>query len=99
MAGKATRLTFGKAKIATLSLQLIHSGICGSINIRAQHGAHYFITFIYDFTIYGHVYFISHISESLERFKRYNRLVENQLNVNIKSLWTDRGHKYIFNLF
>ena len=78
LVGKATRLPFGKAKRATLPLQLIHYDICGPMNVRAQHGAHYFITFIDDFTRYGHVYLISHKSKALECFKRC-RLVENQL--------------------
>ena len=69
------------------------------MDVRARHGAHYFITFIDDFTINSHVYLISHKSEALECFKRYNRLVENQLNVNIKALWTVRGREYLSDLF
>ena len=41
LAGKAKRLLFGKAKRATLPLELIHSDICGLMNIRARHGAQY----------------------------------------------------------
>ena len=59
----------------------------------------YFITFIDDFTRYGHVYLISHKSEAFECFKRYSRLVENQLNVNIKALRTDRGRECLYDLF
>ena len=69
------------------------------MNLRARHDAHYFITFIDDFTIYNHVYLISHKSEGLEDFKIYSRLVDNQLNVNIKALRTDRGCKYLYDLF
>lgn len=65
LAGKATRKPFGKAFRATSPLQLIHSDICGPMNVRARHGALYFITFIDDYTRYGHVYLISHKSEAL----------------------------------
>ena len=99
MVGKATRFSFGKAKKATLSSQFIHSDICGPMNVRARHDAHYFITFIDDVTIYSHVYLISHKFEALECFKIYSRLVENQLNVNIKALRTNRGCEYLSNLF
>ena len=58
LVGKATRLPFGKAKRAISPLQLIHSDICGPLNMRARHGADYFITFIDDFTRFGHVYLI-----------------------------------------
>ena len=69
------------------------------MDVRAQHGAHYFITFIDDFTRYDHVYLISHKSKALECFKRYSRLVENLLNVNIKALRTVRGREYLSDLF
>ena len=99
MAGKETRLPFSLAKRTTLPFKLIYSDICDPMNVRAQHSAHYFITFIDAFTRYGHVYLISHKFEALECFKRYSRLVENQLNVNIKSLRTDRGREYLCDLF
>ena len=99
LAGKATRLPFGKAKRACFPLELIHSDIYGPMNVRARHGAQYFITFIDDFTLFGHVYLISHRSEALDCFKRYSTLIENQLNTKIKSLQTDRGREYISDLF
>ena len=83
---KTTRFPFGKAKRATCPLQLIHSEIYGPMNVRARHDAYYFIIFIDHFTKYGHVYLISHKFEALESFKSYCKLVENQLNVNIKAL-------------
>ena len=42
---------------------------------------------------------ISHRSEALDCFKRYSTLVENQLNIKIKFLRTDRGREYLSNLF
>ena len=48
---------------------------------------------------YDQVYLISHNSEALECFKSYSRLVENQLNVNIKALHTDQGREYLYDLF
>ena len=67
--------------------------------MRARHGADYFITFIDDFTRFGHVYLISHKSDALDCFKRYTNLVENQLNVKIKTLRTDRGREYLSDQF
>ncbi|OMO58188.1 Integrase, catalytic core [Corchorus capsularis] len=93
LAGKATRKPFGKAKRASIPLQLIHSDVCGPMNVRARHGANYFITFIDDFTRFGHVYLISHKSEALNCFRRYVALVENQLGQSIKALRTNRGRE------
>ena len=86
LARKAKRLPFGKAKRANLPLQLIHFDICGPMNIRARHGGQYFITFIDNFTRFGHVYLIFHRYEALDCFKSYRALVENQLNKKNKNL-------------
>ena len=69
------------------------------MNVRARHGGSYFITFIDDFTRYGHVYLISHKSEALDCFRRYVSLVENQLDKSIKALRTDRGCEYLSKQF
>jgi len=98
LAGKITRKPFGKAKRAEVPLQLIHSNICGPMNVRARSGATYFITFIDDFTRFGYVYLISHKSEALGCFERYMNEVENQLDKRIKVLRTDRGRECQNNL-
>jgi transposase InsO family protein len=97
--GKSKRKPFGKATRASFPLQLIHSDICGPMNIRARHGGSYFITFIDDYTRYGHVYLISHKSEALNCFRRYMILVENQLDKSIKALRTDCGREYLSEQF
>ena len=51
------------------------------------------------YTRYSHVYLISHKSEALDCFRRYMRLVENQLDKSIKVLRTDRGREYLFEQF
>ena len=78
---------------------IIHSDICGPMNVKARHGASYFITFIDDFTRYGHVYLISHKYGALSCFMKYVNLVENQLNKTIKALRTDRGREYLSEYF
>ena len=60
LVGKAARKPFGKGIRTERLLQLIHSDFCGPINIRAKYGALYFITFIDDYSYFGHVYLISH---------------------------------------
>ena len=64
------------------------------MNVRARHGGFYFITFIDDYTRYGHVYLISHKYEALDCFRQYMRLVENQLDKSIKALRTDLVEKF-----
>ena len=99
LVGKATRLPFGKTKRATNKLQLIHSDICGPMNVRARHNANYFVTFIDDFTRFGHIYLISHKSEALDCFTQFTKLVENQLSTKIKALRSTRVREYLFEQF
>ena len=44
LAGKVCRKPFGKVVRATQPLELIHSDICGPMNVKSRHGASYFLT-------------------------------------------------------
>jgi hypothetical protein len=78
LAGKACRKPFGKAVKATQPLLLIHLDICGPMNVKACHGASYFLTFIDDYTQYGYIQLIAHRYEALDCFKHFVVEVENQ---------------------
>ena len=99
LAEKATWKPFGEATRAQNPLQLIHSNICGPMKFRARHDAHYFITFINDFTHFGIVYLISHRYEALDCFKHFQQMAENQLTTKIKALQTNRGREYLSDQF
>uniref|UniRef100_A0A2N9HPJ0 Integrase catalytic domain-containing protein n=1 Tax=Fagus sylvatica TaxID=28930 RepID=A0A2N9HPJ0_FAGSY len=99
LAGKACRKPFGKAVRATQPLELIHSDICGPMNVKARHGASYFLTFIDDYTRYGYVQLIAHRYEALDCFKRFVAEVENQHEKSLKALQTDRGREYLSDQF
>ena len=99
LGGKAYRKSFGKAVKATQPLELIHSDICGPMNVKARHGASYFLTFINDYTRYGYVQLIAHHYEALDCFKRFVAEVENQHEKSLKTLRTDHGHEYLSDQF
>jgi hypothetical protein len=94
--GKVKRKPLRKVTRASFPLQLIHSHICGPMNVRARHGGSYFITFFDDYTRYGHVYLISHMFESLDCIRRYMILIDKQLDKSMKALTTDSGCEYPF---
>jgi transposase InsO family protein len=96
---KMARKPFGTETRSEFPLQLIHSDICGPMNVRARHGGRYFITFIDDYTRYSHVYFIYHKSKALAYFKKFIIFVENQLDRNVKALRTDHGREYLSDEF
>ena len=55
---KATRKPFPKAEKSKATLEVIHSDICGPMNVANRQGTRYFITFIDDYSCYGRVFFI-----------------------------------------
>ncbi|KAK2436762.1 WD40 repeat-containing protein HOS15 [Trifolium repens] len=94
--GKMTKTPFtGKGERADDLLALIHTDVCGSLNIPARGGFSYFITFTDDFSRYGYVYLMKHKSESFEKFKEFKNEVQNQLGKNIKTLRSDRSGEYL----
>ncbi|KAF7116721.1 hypothetical protein RHSIM_RhsimUnG0017100 [Rhododendron simsii] len=75
---------FGNAPRASHLLELVHYDICGPMNVKARHGASYFITFIVDFSRFGLVFLLSHRSEVLNCLKHFVAEVENQKERNLK---------------
>ena len=76
-------------------LELVHTNVCGPINVQARGGYEYFITFTDDYSRYDYVYLMRHKSETLEKFKEYRGETEKQLDKNIKKLRSDRGDEFL----
>ncbi|TYK03131.1 gag/pol protein [Cucumis melo var. makuwa] len=77
--GKMTKRSFtGKGLRAKTPLELVHLGLCGPMNVKARGGYKYFISFIDDYSRYGHVYLIQNKFDSFEKFKEYKAEVENE---------------------
>ena len=95
LAGKACRKPFGKAPKATHPLELVHSDICGPMNVKANHGTSYFLTFKDDYSHFSYVYLISHHFKALDYFKRFVVEVKNQKERNLKVFRTDRDREYL----
>ena len=82
------------AKRSRNVLGLIHSDVCGPMNVQSVGGARYFLTFT-DCTRHTAVYFLQSKSEVPEKFVEYKALVENQTNQKIKALRFDNGSEYV----
>lgn len=93
---KQTRFPFkSQGTRAKNLLELVHSDICGPMETISLGGARYLLTFIDDFSKKVYVYFLHKKSEVSQTFKEFKRLVENQLECNIKCLRTDNGLEYV----
>ena len=76
--GKMTKRPFtGKGLRAKEPLELIHSDVCGPMNVKARGGYEYYVTFIDDYSRYGYVYLMQRKSETFEKFKEFRAEVEN----------------------
>lgn len=97
--GKQSRLPFYAGTRATELLQVVHSDICGPMEVKSIGGARYFLLFIDDFSRMVFIYFLKAKSEALSYFKEFKSIVENQQNKKIKILRTDNGREYCSNDF
>src|SRR3954470_21217585 len=88
--GKMTRNLFNDImERADDLLGIIHTDLCGPMNVPTRNGLHYFVTFTDDLSRYGYIYLMNHKSETFERFKEFQSQVENQLGKKIKHLLYD----------
>src|SRR3954470_14390959 len=94
--GKMTKTPFsGTMKQATDLLEIIHTDVCGPMNIKARDKYHYFLTFTDDLSRYGYIYLMKHKSKTFEKFKEFQSEVESHCNKNIKFLRSDHGGEYL----
>ncbi|KAL8133453.1 hypothetical protein AgCh_008783 [Apium graveolens] len=98
--GKMTNRPFkAKGNRAKQVLELVHSDLCGPMNIQARGGYEYFVTFIDDYSRYGYVYLLRCKSGCFDKFKEYKAKTEKRLNKSINSLRSDRGGEYLLGEF
>ena len=79
------------AKRSAGILEIIHIDICGPFPMKSVDGYDSFITFTDDYSHYGYIYPIKKRSEALNKFKIFKVKVENQHNLKIKIVRSDRG--------
>ena len=89
-------MTFPKVERTTFLLELVHSDVCDMHCNPTRGGKKYFVTFIDDFSKLCYIYLLHSKDEVLSKFMVYKTKVENQLNVKIKRLRSDRGGEYHF---
>ena len=78
--GKQHRLAFptdGRNRARKIG-GLIHTDVCGPMNIASLAGSYYFVTFRDDFTGYGVVNFMKRKSETFGHLKNYVAKLQNE---------------------
>ena len=104
--GKMTRRSFPKKSQSRASkpLEIIHSDLCGPMQVDSIGGSRYVLSFIDDFSRYATVYFLKQKSEVLEKFKNFVQMVEKSMGErkiknlciwnNVKAMRSDSGGEY-----
>ena len=94
--GKMTKTLFsGTMERTTYLLEIIHTDVCGPMNIEARGRYHYFLIFTDDLSRYEYIYLMKHKSETFEKFKEFQSEVKNHHNKKIKFLRSDRREEYL----
>ncbi|KAI5312848.1 hypothetical protein L3X38_042022 [Prunus dulcis] len=80
-------------------LELVHTDICGPMQIASMSENRYFLLFIDDYTRMAWVYFLRNKSNAFECFKKFKAMTELQSGHKVKSLRSDRDGEFMSNEF
>ena len=80
-------------------LELVHSNVYELSYVLTRGGKRYFIIFINDFSRFTYMCLMRNKDESFDMFKCYKIEIENQKDVKVMILRSDRGGKYFPNDF
>jgi hypothetical protein len=80
-------------------LEVVHNDVWGPIKTTSRGGAWYFVTFINDFLRKIHVYILKMKWKVFDKFKAYKALVENEINMKIKTFRSNNGGKFVSKKF
>lgn len=100
--GKTTRALIPRVRSTPRSsapLQLVHSDVCGPLQVQSVGGARYFITFVDDYTNWVSVYVLRQKSEAYSKYTLFKSRAELHTERKVKVLRTDRGGEYLSNEF
>lgn len=75
--------------------EVIHTDVCGFMEINSLGKSRYFLLFKDDMTHYRHVYFLGSKSEVYDCFKNYLQRVENEISRSINILRSDNGLEFV----
>lgn len=95
LAGKQHRASFArKSTRKQAKLELVHSDVCGPIEVESNGGNKYFVTFIDDATRKTWIYILKTKSQVFETFQKFHVMVERETESKLKCLRTDNGGEY-----
>ena len=99
--GKIHKKKFPKTggKRAKENLDLVHSDVCGQMDVPSLSGSKYFLSFVDDKSRFVWAYILRHKSDVFEKFKEWKAMVERQTGKKLKKLRSDNGGEYLSEQF
>ena len=94
--GKQARNPFPKKSETKTKdlLELIHSDVCGPMNVASVGGSLYYVSFTDDYSGFTKVFMLKHKSEVFDRFSEYIAYAENFTGKKLKKIRSDNGGEY-----
>lgn len=79
--------------------EMIHTDVCGPVNIESPKGTRYFVLFKDECTGYRAAYFLRQKSETFDQFRKFESLIMRQTGNKLKVLRSDNGTEYLSTQF
>ena len=80
-------------------LELVHSDLCGPMQVPSHGGARYYVEFIDDYSRKSWIFPLREKSQTLKTFVDFRRQVEKETGLPIKVLRSDNGGEYTSHAF
>ena len=98
--GKMHRLPFPKSSRQVTKIgELVHSDVCGPMEITTPKGQRYYVTFKDEYSGYRAIYLMKNKSETFNLFKEYLLLMKMETGEKVTTLRSDNGGEYVGNDF
>ena len=83
-----------KTYTSNVVLELVHTNLCGPIEVQSYKGDKYIMLFVDDYSRMMKVMFLKHKSDAFQMFKWYFARVEKEIGKSLKCLRSDRGGEF-----
>ena len=98
--GKMTKSSFkGKAYTSKETLEIVHTDLCGPIEVQSYKGEKYIMIFVDEYSRMMTIMFLKKKFDAFQMFKWYLARDEEKIGKSLKCLRSDRGREFISNEF
>ena len=95
-ANRVWKASFSKSSTfrSTEPLELVHTDVCGKLNVKSLSGSEYFLSFVDDYTRYVWTYVLKNKSDVFKKFAEWRMMIEQSTGKCLKMLRSDNGGEY-----